>query len=202
MTQPDLDVSRETLSRLDHLVGLVRKWNPAINLVSKSTLPDIWVRHIQDSLQLANAVEDPGGHWADFGSGGGFPGLVVALAFDGGEERTDFSFVESDQRKATFLRQAASELGLAVTVHAARVEDVAPLSASTISARALAPLADLLEMAEGHLAPGGICMFPKGEQYEREIVAARRNWSFRSTKITSITNPRSVILRLEEIVRV
>ena len=195
------DVSRETFERLEAYVALIEKWNPKINLVSKSSLPEIWDRHIWDSAQIFDiAVE--GSVWADFGSGGGFPGIVLAIFAK--ELRPDMQFylVESDQRKCAFLRNAVREIGLNVKVHAERIEELDPIGASVISARALTDLNGLLEFVERHSAKNGVAILPKGETWEKEILQAQENWSFEYEEITSKTNNDAAILKIKDFARV
>ena len=173
----DLGLGPVALDKLRLFQALIVKWNPRINLVAKSTLTDIWTRHIEDSAAVC--LDLPGaGLWADLGAGGGFPGLVVATWLQDKGAATRVLLVESDQRKATFLREAARQMDVPVEVRSERVETLAPLAADVISARALAPLARLCELSEPHLAAGGTCLFPKGERFAEEIGEARRNWEF------------------------
>ena len=195
------DVSRETFEHLEAYVALIEKWNPKINLVSKSSLPEIWDRHIWDSAQIFDiAVE--GSVWADFGSGGGLPGIVLAIFAK--ELRPDMQFylVESDQRKCAFLRNAVREIGLNVKVHAERIEVLDPIGASVISARALTDLNGLLEFVERHSAKNGVAILPKGETWEKEILQAQENWSFEYEEITSKTNNDAAILKIKDFARV
>ena len=195
------DVSRETFERLEAYVALIEKWNPKINLVSKSSLPEIWDRHIWDSAQIFDiAVE--GSVWADFGSGGGLPGIVLAIFAK--ELRPDMQFylVESDQRKCAFLRNVVREIGLNVKVHAERIEVLDPIGASVISARALTDLNGLLEFVERHSAKNGVAILPKGETWEKEILQAQENWSFEYEEITSKTNNDAAILKIKDFARV
>ena len=195
------DVSRETFERLEAYVALIEKWNPKINLVSKSSLPEIWDRHIWDSAQIFDiAVE--GSVWADFGSGGGLPGIVLAIFAK--ELRPDMQFylVESDQRKCAFLRNAVREIGLNVKVHAERIEVLDPIGASVISARALTDLNGLLEFVERHSAKNGVAILPKGETWEKEILQAQENWSFEYEEIKSKTNNDAAILKIKDFARV
>jgi 16S rRNA (guanine527-N7)-methyltransferase len=195
-TIPDwLDVSRETIEKLDHYVAEVLRWNPAINLVSKLSVAEIWQRHILDSAQLFPLVESQG-KWADLGAGGGFPGVVMAIM--GAQQMV---LVESDQRKATFLRQIAHQLSLPVTVMAKRIDAIEPLAAETVSARALASLTDLLGHVTPHLAPSGRAIFPKGRGFEVELSRAQADWAFDATKIPSHTDPEAAILMIENIRR-
>ncbi len=173
-----LDVSRETFAALQQYEELVRRWTPAINLVSKATLPDLWDRHIIDSAQIFALCPFSATSWADLGSGGGFPGVVIAILAKQLKPDLRVTLVESDLRKATFLRQAAQTLALPVTVRSSRIEVLDPLNAEVISARALAPLADLLAYADRHLAAGGVAVFPKGARYAEELAEAQKTWAF------------------------
>lgn len=175
---PGLDVSRETLAALQQFEQLVRRWNSAINLVSKSTLTDFWTRHILDSAQIFSLCPQNAVSWADFGSGGGFPGIVVAILAKQLKPDLRITLVESDLRKATFLRQAAQTLSLPVSVRSARIESLDSLQADVVSARALASLADLLAHASCHLAARGVAIFPKGTRFADELAEARRSWEF------------------------
>ena len=177
-TIPGLDVSRETLAALQQFEQLVRRWNSAINLVSKSTLTDFWSRHILDSAQIFSLSPRNAVSWADLGSGGGFPGIVVAILAKQLQPDLRVTLVESDLRKATFLRQAAQTLSLPVSVCSARIESIDPLQADVVSARALAPLTGLLAYADQHLAAGGIAIFPKGARFAEELAEARKSWAF------------------------
>lgn len=195
-----VDVSRETLARLEIYAELLRKWNPAINLVSRATIDELWTRHILDSVQLFDVVPEGAKSWADLGTGGGFPGVVIAIM---AAEQPDLSVtcIESDTRKATFLRTVLRETGVRGTILASRIEAVDPLGGDVVSARALAPLSKLLGYATHHLKPGGVALFAKGAEHEKEIEEALESWSFRVDKIASRTNPESVILRVREIER-
>lgn len=192
------NVSRETEERLRHLESLLRKWNPAINLVSKSTLDSAWDRHILDSAQLY-ALGSKTGHWVDLGSGGGFPGLVIACLAAGATDPLKVLLIESDQRKATFLRQAARELSLPATVLSQRIETAEPQAADTLSARALAALPQLLAFTARHMSPSGTALFPKGATWQAEVEAARKDWHFDLTTRTSATDPDAVILVLKAV---
>ena len=196
-----LDVSRETEARLDALVAHLGRWNAAINLVARSTMASVWTRHILDSGQLFDLVPTGAQRWADLGSGAGFPGLVIAVLAAERAPGLRVTLVESDLRKAEFLRRAARVCGVAVTVHARRIEAIAPLGADVVSARALAPLVDLLGFAERHLRPGGSALFPKGAGHEAEIAAALERWRFSVQKHPSRTDPDSVVLRIGDIGR-
>ena len=192
-------VSRETSERLDQYARLLRQWTDKINLVSKSTLPDLEERHIWDSAQI---YEGQSGHWVDIGSGGGLPGVVVAILAAGEGDRTQVTLVESDQRKCAFLRTCIRELDLSTTLYDTRIEAVNPLSADILSARALAPLNDLIGHAYRHLNSNGTCIFMKGAAWKSEIPAAEAHWRFSYDARPSNTNPEAAILRIRDIERV
>jgi 16S rRNA (guanine527-N7)-methyltransferase len=197
-----LDVSRETLEKLEHYAALLKKWNPRINLVAKSTLDDLWTRHIVDSAQLNQMAPHPVRHWVDLGSGGGFPGLVIAImALETGSP-TNVTLVESDARKSAFLRTVIRETGAKASVITDRVEEIAPLFADVISARALADLPTLLWFVERHLAPSGVALFLKGQAWEKELSAAQEAWKFDHQVAKSITEEGPVILRISGVSRV
>ncbi|WP_417523395.1 16S rRNA (guanine(527)-N(7))-methyltransferase RsmG [Marinovum sp.] len=203
MSQPSasaLNVSRETFERLEIYVALLQKWSPKINLVSKATLEDVWERHIRDSLQLREAAVGLTGSWVDLGSGGGLPGLVIALLRS--EELLPLVLIESDQRKAAFLRTVLRETESPGTVIAERIEAAEPQNAAILSARALASLPKLLEFAERHLAPTGTALLPKGITWENEVAEARKSFQFSWEAIKSCTQEGAVILRIREISRV
>ncbi len=197
---PDwLDVSRETLAALVELEALVLKWTTTVNLISKTSALDIWGRHMLDSAQIAKLVTAKGSDWADLGSGGGFPGLVLAVIGREIWPQRRFTLVESDARKAAFLAQANKTLGLNVTILVQRVEALSPLSAHSVTARALAPLEVLLGFAHRHLRTGGKAYFPKGATYRQEVEAARIKWQFEEIAHVSRTDPQSAILEVKNI---
>ncbi|MEO9460983.1 MAG: 16S rRNA (guanine(527)-N(7))-methyltransferase RsmG [Lentilitoribacter sp.] len=195
------NVSRETLERLSTYVELIEKWNPKINLVSKSSLTEIWDRHIWDSAQIQD-ITVKGDVWADFGSGGGMPAIILAIFAKELNPNRSFHLVESDQRKSAFLRNVIREIGLNAVVSASRIEELEPLKADIISARALTDLNGLLGFVERHSAQGGIAIFPKGETWEKEVKQAGEFWSFNYEEFRSKTNTSAAILKIEDIARV
>jgi len=196
------DVSRETLDRLRAFEALVLKWTRKINLVSRNDAAHLWRRHIVDSAQLW-PLRIPGArHWVDLGAGGGFPGVVLAILASETPDPPRFTLIESDMRKAAFLMTAARELDCPITVLTGRIESAPPQQADLVSARALAPLETLLGWAERHLRAGGTCLFPKGRSWQDELSDARRNWRLDHEIIPSITNPDSVVLKIEGFSRV
>jgi 16S rRNA (guanine527-N7)-methyltransferase len=192
-----LVVPRETQDRLTAYQMLLLRWNSKINLISRADEPRIAERHIDDALQLAPLMPPDIYDAIDLGSGGGLPGLVVAIATG-----VHFHLVEADKRKAAFLREAARVTAAPATIHATRVESVALAPTSLITARAFAPLSRLLELAHRLLMPDGILLLPKGESADRELTEAAAGWNMNVRKFPSKTDPGATILRLSEVTRV
>lgn len=191
-------VSRETEDRLVAIVALLEKWQRTINLVAPASLPQIWTRHIADSLQLVPLAGEAL-RWVDLGSGGGFPGLVVACVL---AERpgADVTLIESDTRKAAFLREAARIAELPATVLPARIEQVAPKIAAgveVVSARALAALPKLIDLAYPFLAQGATGLFLKGQDVDNELTETAKSWRIDTEIKESLTGHggRIVIVR-------
>lgn len=191
-------VSRETEDRLVAIVALLEKWQRTINLVAPASLPQIWTRHIADSLQLV-PLAGQALRWVDLGSGGGFPGLVVACVL---AERpgADVTLIESDTRKAAFLREAARIAELPATVLPARIEQVAPKIAAgveVVSARALAALPKLIDLAYPFLAQGATGLFLKGQDVDNELTETAKSWRIDTEIKESLTGHggRIVIVR-------
>jgi 16S rRNA (guanine527-N7)-methyltransferase len=193
-----VDVSRETRAALETYAALLQKWQKAINLISGGTLKDIWTRHFLDSAQLVPLLPEGDGHLTDLGSGAGFPGLVLAILTG-----RPTHLVESDQRKAAFLGEAARATGCAgrVQIHAGRIESVKSWRAPIITARALADLSQLLDWAAPFVTPDTTCIFPKGAKAEEELTAALRVWKMSVERCRSITDPTGLILRLSHLER-
>jgi 16S rRNA (guanine527-N7)-methyltransferase len=191
-----LGVSRETLERLSVYLGLLRRWQPAINLVGPATLADPWRRHFLDCAQLAAHVPGAARSCIDVGSGGGFPGMVLALLGVAGVH-----LIESDRRKAQFLREVARATGAVVTVHAERIERLRPWPADVVTARALAPLPRLLELVEPFVSADTVCLFLKGGSVARELTEARISWHMVSERLPSRSHPSGVILELRGVCR-
>lgn len=192
-----MNVSRETL---DIYRDLLSKWSPKINLVSAQTLKDAGSRHFDDSLQVADLCPVGAETWADLGSGGGFPGAVVAMARK--DRDLAVTLVESDQRKAAFLRTVSRETGVPFKVITGRIEEIEPLDADVVSARALAPLEVLLGFMERHAKPDGIGVFMKGSTWQSEVDIARKKWRFTLKAHTSVTRPDAAILEIGGLSRV
>src|SRR5262249_27265354 len=186
-------VSRETAARLDALVGLVLQWQEKTNLIGASTVANIWTRHVADSLQLLSLAAEAR-TWMDLGSGGGFPGLVIGCALTSG---CTIHLVESNKKKAAFLRQAVRDLSIPAIVHAVRIEDFVGSfdeSVDVVTARALAPLEQLLEYAAPLWKRGTFGLFPKGQDVEAELTRAAKRWMIRAELVPSKTSPEGRIV--------
>jgi len=188
-------VSRETTARLDRLVAVLLAWQRRINLIASSTESMLWTRHVADSLQLI-ALAPEARTWADLGSGGGFPGLVIACAF-ADIPGARVHLVESNTKKAAFLREAARATGAPAVVHAARIEDFvknAPDPIEVVTARALAPLPKLLDLAYPLLKRGARGLFPKGQDVGTELTEAAKCWKIEASLPSSRTDPKARIV--------
>ena len=191
-----LPVSRETAERLDRFVEHFLKWQRVVQLASPSTLNTLWTRHIADSLQLLPDLEDSK-EVVDVGSGGGFPGLVLSLA----APHKKFHLVESDTRKASFLREAARVANSTAEVYAERVESVAKRISTGIhmvTARAFAPLPKLLELTDPFLQSGARAVFLKSQDIDDELTTAAKSWNVNYRLRNSLTDPRGRILLIDK----
>lgn len=195
----DYDVSRETCDRLETYVALLTRWNARINLVARATLEAAWTRHIADSAQLFSIAPVGALRWIDLGSGAGLPGLPVAALAAEKAPNLRVTLVESNIRKAAFLATAAREMGLDVVVEARRIEVLAPQAYDVVSARALAPLAELCGLAHRFSGPGTIFLFLKGAGLDSELTASAAGWHIQSERIVSQTNPEATVLRVLEL---
>ena len=191
-------VSRETLARLDRFVAVLVAWQRRINLIAPSTEAKIWTRHIADSLQLV-ALAPQARIWADLGSGAGFPGLVIACVL-AEEPAAQVHLVESNGKKAAFLREAVRATDAPAIVHAMRAEDfiAAPAERAgpidVVTARALAPLPKLLAMAYPLLKTGVLGLFPKGQDVAAELTDAAKCWRIQASLAMSRTDPKARIV--------
>jgi 16S rRNA (guanine527-N7)-methyltransferase len=194
------DVSRETLARLESYAETLRKWQAKINLVSATTLPELWQRHFLDSAQLYPFLSAQTRVVTDLGSGAGFPGLVLAIVAEAAGRDIQWHLVESDGRKAAFLAEAAraARIGGAIKIHAVRAEGLGGrMGADIITARALAPLEKLLEYAHPLVKADGLCLFLKGERVEDELTVARQRWRFDLDRHPSKRDPSGVVLAIK-----
>jgi 16S rRNA (guanine527-N7)-methyltransferase len=191
-----LGVSRETLDRLTVYLDLLHRWQRAINLVGPATLADPWRRHILDSAQLLTHLPAGTTSLVDLGSGAGFPGMVLTVLGVPG-----VVLIESDRRKAQFLREVARATGTEVTVRAERIENLAGWPADVITARALAPLPRLLPLAERFLEADSVCLFLKGYNAERELTQALKSWHMVPEMFSSLSAPTGTVLKLRGVGR-
>jgi len=210
-------VSRETLERLKTYEALLQQWQKPINLVAPGTLETVWHRHFADSAQLLALAPPEPKTWLDLGSGAGFPGLVVAILLAGSDRdpetpagpavakgraaKTRVTLVESDSRKAAFLRETARKVAVPVDIVAGRIEAAATRAnlrhSDVISARALAPLPRLIGLAMPFVGPKTMCLFPKGREAGRELQTAELQWNFTSELVPSLTEPEARIAVLK-----
>ena len=190
-------VSRETEARLDCFVGVLTAWQSHTNLIAASTESTLWTRHIADSLQLIALVPNARS-WADLGSGAGFPGLAIACAL-AGRSGVCVHLVESNQKKASFLREAVQATGAPAVVHAVRIDAFiksTPDRMDIVTARALAPLPKLLDITYPLLKRGAVGLFPKGQDVEVELTDAAKCWNIQSSLETSLTEPKARIVKI------
>jgi 16S rRNA (guanine527-N7)-methyltransferase len=190
-------VSRETLGRLETYVDLLRSWNRRINLVGATTMGDPWRRHILDSAQLLPHLPAGARVLVDLGSGAGLPGAVLAAM-----GVPEVHLVESDQRKAAFLRELARVMDVPLAIHAERAERMRPLQADVVTARALACLPDLLELVARFLRPGGRALLLKGRAAYEELTLAAKDWTMNARLLPSLADPGGRIVILETLARV
>lgn len=187
------NVSRETAKRLEAFVALLLDWQRKTNLIAPSTVPEIWTRHVADSLQLLDLAPDAK-TWIDLGSGGGFPGLVIACAL---RPPAIVHLVESNSKKAAFLREAVRVTGAPARVHATRIEDFSAQfqdAADIVTARALAPLPKLLELIEPFVKRGAKALLLKGQDVEAELTESSKYWKVAAELVPSKTDPKGRIM--------
>jgi len=191
-------VSRETLDRLDRFVATLLTWQQRINLIAPATVPEIWTRHVADSLQLV-PLAPAARRWLDLGSGGGFPGLVIACAL-AEAPAARVHLIESNGKKAAFLRAAVQVTGAPAIVHQARIEQMGTKLAESIevvTARALAPLSDLLSLSEPWLKSGAQALLPKGQDVGAELTEASKYWNIKAVLVPSKTDANARIVKVD-----
>jgi 16S rRNA (guanine527-N7)-methyltransferase len=192
-------VSRETVARLDRFAALLLDWHSRMNLIATSTVPTLWTRHIADSLQLL-AIAPQARKWADLGSGGGFPGVPIACAL-ADRNFAEVHLIESNKKKAAFLREAVRVTGVPAVVHAERIAEFARGfrgELDAVTARALAPLPELLSIAYPLLKRGAQGLFPKGQDVDVELTEATKCWSIQASLVPSRTDPKSRVVVIRE----
>ena len=196
-----LDVSRESLARLEILVGVLQAWQQRINLIAPSTVGEIWQRHILDSAQLLPLLPSKLDAIADLGSGGGFPSLVLAAI-----QPAKVHMFEANAKKVAFLQEALRQMKVQGQVHRVRLEQrIAPPampSVQVVTARAFAPLEELLGYAEPYFKAGATGLFHKGQDVDAELTQAAKSWKISVLKHSSLTDSKAVILEVKEIAHV
>ena len=193
-------VSRETFCQLEIYKTLLETWQKKINLVSASTLSHIWERHFEDSLQLLPHLPQTKSTLIDLGSGAGFPGLVLAICR---KETLDVTLMESDLgKKCLFLENVSRETFLRVTILKSRIESLSGIKGDVITARALAPLYELLEYAFPLMKKTSTCLFLKGKDAEKEIEMAKKKWEFCLEIFPSLTDSGGRILKISQLQRI
>lgn len=190
-------VSRETIEKLEIYISLLQQWNKKINLVSQQGMDQVWKRHVYDSFQLIRYLDSSVKSIADLGSGGGFPGLILALSTD-----IPVILIESDKRKTIFLREVLRKTKTQATVLCQRIENVNAISADVVTARALTSLTQLLEFSKNILNKNGYCLFLKGRSVNLEIEEAQKNWKINYKTFSSQTNADGVIVKINQFERV
>lgn len=190
-------VSRETIEKLEIYISLLQQWNKKINLVSQQGMDQVWKRHVYDSFQLIRYLDSSVKSIADLGSGGGFPGLILALSTD-----IPVILIESDKRKTIFLREVLRQTKTQATVLCQRIENVNAISVDVVTARALTSLTQLLEFSKNILNKNGYCLFLKGRSIDLEIEEAQKNWKINYKTFSSQTNADGVIVKINQFERV
>ncbi|MCT6842245.1 MAG: 16S rRNA (guanine(527)-N(7))-methyltransferase RsmG [Commensalibacter sp.] len=190
-------VSRETIEKLEIYISLLQQWNKKINLVSQQGMDQVWKRHVYDSFQLIRYLDSSVKSIADLGSGGGFPGLILALSTD-----IPVILIESDKRKTIFLREVLRQTKTQATVLCQRIENVNAISVDVVTARALTSLTQLLEFSKNILNKNGYCLFLKGRSVNLEIEEAQKNWKINYKTFSSQTNADGVIVKINQFERV
>lgn len=196
----EFDVSRETAVRLDAFVALLQKWQSTTNLIAPSTERAIWSRHIADSLQILPLAPNAK-TWIDFGSGGGFPGMVIACSLDA---PAIVHLVESNGKKAAFLREAARVTGAPAKIHNLRIEDFNKQfqgHADIVTARALTAMAELLGFCAPHIKMGAQALLLKGQDIADELTEAAKYWKIEADLKESLTDPKARILVVRSVER-
>lgn len=193
----DYGVSRETIERFEAYQAILTKWAPRINLVGASTLAAFWERHILDSAQILPLARPSARTWVDFGSGAGFPGLVIAALVQS-RDGAQVTLIEASAKRCGFLREAARAMQVQVDIVNDKLEHVTPRPVDVITARAFTALDRLLAYGEKWLGPESQALFPKGEEVSGELEQASTNWLFKSTIHPSVSDARGCIVEITE----
>lgn len=187
-------VSHETAQKFDRYAELLTEWNEKFNLVAASTIPDLWTRHVLDSAQLKTYINDDKNSLIDLGSGAGFPGIVLSLL-----GIPDVHLVESIRKKAKFLTTVVEELKLDAVVHNARAESLKGLKADIVTARAVAPLKELVNLSKPFLKKDSVCLFLKGKSVENELAESQKYLTYKCERHPSLSDPSGSILLIRDL---
>ena len=190
------NVPRETIDKLHLYEATLTKWQKSINLVSNSTIQDVWTRHFLDSAQLTPLITSPESIILDIGSGAGFPSMVLAIM-----GYSHIHLVESDAKKCTFLREISRICSVKPTIHNKRIESIKPFPCDVIISRACAPLETLISYALPFMTKNTYCLFPKGQNYTKEIDDAKKNWEFTFTLTPSLSDASGNIIKITNITK-
>ena len=193
----DYGVSRETIERFEAYQAILTKWAPRINLVGASTLASFWDRHILDSAQILPLASPEAKTWVDFGSGAGFPGLVIAALVQS-RDGAQVTLIEASTKRCSFLREAARAMQVRVDIVNDKLENVTPRPVDIITARAFTALDRLLAYSAPWQGPQTQALFPKGEEVSGELAQASTNWRFKSTIHPSASDVRGCIVEITD----
>ncbi|MBY0501154.1 MAG: 16S rRNA (guanine(527)-N(7))-methyltransferase RsmG [Alphaproteobacteria bacterium] len=194
-----VNVSRETIHRLEIYKRELEHWQKSINLIASSTVPHLWKRHFEDSLQLLSYISTKKQKLIDLGSGAGFPGLVLAISQP---ETLDVTLIESDRKKCFFIENVSRETKTRVNILNSRIESFEGIYGDIITSRALAPLPQLLKYALPYMKKESMCLFLKGKGVEDEIEEAQKEWEFILEIFPSLTDSKGNILKITNLRRI
>ena len=198
LLESDFGVSRETLDRLQSYRDLLLHWNQRINLVGPATLDHFWARHALDSAQILMQARRGDRRWVDFGSGAGFPGLVIA-ALVGANGGHTVTLIEASVKRCAFLREAARTLGVEVEIISEKIEAVLPRTVDVVTARAFTSLDGLLSYAQSWMGPDSQALFLKGQDVSTELEQASTNWAFEHMVVPSVSDRRGCVLKIQNV---
>ena len=193
------NVSRETFDKLKHYQSMLIEWQDKFNLVSSSTLEDAWNRHFLDSAQLFSLIPNQAKILYDFGSGAGFPGMVLAIMANEKMPNLQVSLIESTTKKTLYLNAVKSETNTNVTIINDRIEKLRLPQADVITSRAMASLTELLDYAYRFCKKESLCIFPKGKKYAEELAEAHKHWKFKCQIIASSQSDEGKILVITDL---
>ena len=192
-------VSRETCDLLSVYYDMLISWNKKINLVSRKSINTSWSRHFLDSAQLWLYLPKKADKWLDFGSGAGFPGLVIAFISRELKPHLKIVLVEKNKKKSLFLSEVVNKIGLNVEILSENVESIKPQKADVITSRAFGKLDHLLTISYKHQNKDTTALFPKGISFTEEIIISKKNWSYELEKIKNIIDKNSFILKIRKL---